>query len=395
VSPDELDLGPDRLDREWTWECFSRLVGADTFARVGENRIAPDDARLAAFARDVAEPLFSELGAEVTTDGLNNVVGRFGPDRGSELLFVSYPALHHGNEMTDPLRARREPDAGDQRWVGLGAGQGKAALAGLCAAVRLLREQGHDLSGRVTLAISSEGGSSHTSARQLFAGFERRPVGAILLVGTRNRISLGNRGRVDVVIEISGRATHSSTPETGENPIPVVGEVQSRLAHLELPGEGHPQLGPRALVQYKLVCSPVAPHTIPERCVLVLDRRTLPGDAEEDVVAEIAELLDGLPVSVSAGPSMLPALVAEDAEVVLALQAGARHALGRELETFYPSYTFDAGYPCSLGIPTVMCGPSTEAIATDGILGEDSILWSDVAAAAATYAGAIASLPPA
>jgi acetylornithine deacetylase len=395
MTPAELDLRPERLDRDWMWERFSELVAADTFARVGENRIAPDDARLASFTHDVATPLFRELGAEVAIDELNNVIARFGPDRGTELLFVTYPALHHGNEMDDPLRARRVGAEGDERWVGLGAAQGKAAFAGLCTAVRHLREQGMDLGGRVTLAVSSEGGSSHTSARALFAGFERLPGGAVLIVGTQNRISLGNRGRIDVVVEIHGRATHSSSPETGENPIELVGEVQARLAGLVLAVEAHPQLGARSLVPYKLTCGPIAPHTIPAWCTLVLDRRTLPGDDEASVVGEIADALTGLPVSVAPGASMLPALVDTDAVVVRALQSGARLALGRELETFVPPYTFDAGYPCSLGVPTVMCGPSTAAIATDGILGEDSIHVRDVLHAAGAYAGAIARNPSA
>ena len=386
-------MRPDGLDRDWMWQCFSALVAADTHARVGENRIAPDDARLASFTHEVATPLFRELGAEVAVDDLNNVVARFGPDRGSELLFVTYPALHHGNEMEDPLRARRSGDGNDERWVGLGAGQGKAAFAGLCGAVRHLREQGVDLAGRVTLAVSSEGGSSHTSARALFSGFERLPAGAVLIVGTQNRISLGNRGRVDVVVEIHGRATHSSSPETGDNPIELVGEVQARLARIDLSTEEHPRLGSRSLVPYKLTCGPIAPHTIPASCTLVLDRRTLPGDDEAAVVSEMADALAGLPVSVRPGATMLPALVDEDAAVVRALQAGARDALGRELETFVPPYTFDAGYPCSLGVPTVMCGPSTAEIATDGILGQDSIHVRDVLDAAAVYAGAIARNP--
>jgi acetylornithine deacetylase/succinyl-diaminopimelate desuccinylase-like protein len=89
---------------------------------------------------------------------------------------------------------------------------------------------------------------------------------------------------------------------------------------------------------------------------------------------------------------MHPALVSEDDTVVRALQAGAAATLGRHLETFVPPYTFDAGYPCSLGVPTVMCGPSSPEIAGAGILGEDAIYVSDLTTAAAFYAGAVASL---
>lgn len=387
-------IAPERVDVERMWERFERFVAADTSARVGENRIAPTDERLESFARDVAAPALRELGAEIAIDDLNNVVARFGEDRGTELLLVSYSAIHHGNQMSDPLRARRADLGADQRWSGLGAGQSKGALAAMCAALELLRAEGFELAGKVTIAVSTEGGSSHTSAKSLYAGFSRLPAGAVLAVGTENRLSLGNRGRVDVVVEIHGLATHSSSPETGRNPIEVVGAVLERVSGIELDGDVHTQLGPRALVPYKLECGPVAPHTIPAWCVLVLDRRTLPGEAEERVVAEIADALAGLPVSVTAGPTMLPSLVEESAGVVRALQAGAGKALGRPLETFYPPYTFDAGYPCALGVPTVMYGPSSTEIATAGILGEDAVLMSQLRDAAAVYAGAITQVAP-
>lgn len=385
-------LTPESIDAALMWDLFERFVAVDTCARVGENRVPPDDPRIAAFAHDVAAPALREAGATVTVDRLNNVVARFGEDRGTELLFVAYPAAHHGQEMEDPLRARRDEVDGEERWIGLGASQSKGALAALCAAARSLQERGIDLGGRLTIAVSSEGSSTHASARELFAGFRELPRGAVLVVGTENRIALGNRGRVDVVVDVHGQATHSSSPHLGVNPIPVVAEAQRRLAALPLDPEPHERLGPRQLVPYKLVCGPVAPHTIPDWCTLVVDRRTLPGDDEDAIVAEIAELLADLPVTVSRGASMLPALVSEYDVVVVALQAGARRALGRPLETFYPPYTFDAGYPCSLGIPTVMCGPSSSDFGGPDVLGADFVLLRHLREAAAVFGSAVVAL---
>lgn len=139
-------------------------------------------------------------------------------------------------------------------------------------------------------------------------------------------------------MEIRGRATHSSAPDLGENPILLVGEVQARLERMPLDETRHDRLGVRSLVPYKLVCGPVAPHTIPSSCLLVLDRRLLPGDEPETVVAEIADELADLPVTVRQGATMLPALVKESDTVVVALQRGAELALGRPLGTFYPPY---------------------------------------------------------
>ena len=91
---------------------------------------------------------------------------------------------------------------------------------------------------------------------------------------------------------------------------------------------------------------------------------------------------------------MLPALVEPDAAVVTALQTGAREAIGRPLETLYRRDTFDAGYPCSLGVPTVMCGPSTSDFGGHGVLDEDAVDPAALREAAAVFAAAAASIRP-
>jgi len=373
------------IDVDALWRWFETLVAADTLVAAGENRIDPLDPRLARFAREVAAPAFEELGATVAIDRLNNVVARFGEPTGRELLFLAYPALHHGNEMEEPLRARRVRSAtGVELWAGVGASQSKGGLAAVCAAVAALRADGVELDGRAIVGVCSEGSSTHESSRVLYESLDALPAGAVLTVGTRNRISLGNRGRVDVVVEIGGEPAHSSVAgRLGRNPIPVVAEVQRRLDGLTLDPAEHPLLGRRSILPYKLTCGPVAPHTTPAWCRLVLDRRLLPGDDPARAVAEVADALTGLDVSVRQGATMIPALVAEDAAVVRALRAGGAS------EAFYPESTFDAGYACSIGVPAVMCGPLSGELDTTGVLGDDAVSRDQLVEAAAIYAGAI------
>lgn len=374
------------IDVDELWRRFETFVAADTLVAPGENRVDPLDPRLARFAHEVAAPAFEELGATVEVDRLNNVVGRFGPRTGDELLFLGYPALHHGNEMDDPLRARRVRSAdGAELWAGVGAGQSKGGLAAVCAAVAAVREAGGDPAGRVLVGVCSEGSSTHESSTVLYESLDPLPAGAVLVVGTRNRISLGNRGRVDVVVEIEGVPTHSSVAQRlGRNPIPLVAEVQRRLETLRLDPEPHPLLGARSILPYKLTCGPVAPHTTPAWCRLVLDRRLLPGDEPEEAVREVARALDGLEhVAVRQGATMLPALVDDAAVVVRALQRA------RPLEPFYPESTFDAGYACSIGVPTVMCGPLSGELDTTGVLGDDIVSLEQLVEAAEIYAAAI------
>ena len=191
------------IDRDRLWRWFESFVAADTLVPGGENRVDPLDPRLARFAHHVAAPAFEELGGTVEVDRLNNAVASFGQRTGEELLLLGYPALHHGNEMQDPLQARRvEGPDGRELWVGLGASQSKGGLAAICAAVAALRESGVDPAGRVLVGICSEGSSTHESSTVLYESLDPLPAGAVLTVGTRNQISLGNRGRVGAAGEI-------------------------------------------------------------------------------------------------------------------------------------------------------------------------------------------------
>jgi acetylornithine deacetylase/succinyl-diaminopimelate desuccinylase-like protein len=375
-------VGTSTVDRAYTWSLFERFVAADTSVLPMQTFVPPDDARVGLFAREVAAPVLRELGASVEIDRLHNVIARFGPPSGQELVLVSYQVTHHANRMHDPLRGRNE----DGWWYGRGASQGKAGLAAACAALRAMLDGGRDLAGRVVLAVCSEGSSTHESSRVLYECLGPRPAAAVLTIGTENRLLLGNRGRVDVYVDLFGRATHSSVPELGDNPIPRVAEVVSRLDRVPIDATPHPQLGARHLVPYSVVCEPVAPHTIPERCRIKLDRRLLPGDSPEAAVHDVAEALAGVRAEVTMGPLMLPAITADDHPLVVGLREAAESATGRSLAPEYPAWTFDAGYPSSLGIPTLMFGPSYAGSTADDVLDDDRVLESMVMEAGNVYA---------
>jgi len=375
------------------WSLFRQFVAADTSVLPGETQVSADDVRVASFARDVAAPALHALGGTVEVDDLNNVIARFGGTRRCALAIVSYSVTHHGNRMSDPLRARRGTIAGESCWIGLGASQGKAGLAAACEAVRLASTNGARFDGGLVLAVSSEGRSTHDSARALYRALDPLPGAVVMTIGTENRLMLGNRGRVDVRIDIPGRATHSSAPSLGDNPIPRVADVLGRLSSVPLDRSRHPELGARHLEPYSLVCGPIAPHTIPERCRLTLDRRLLPGDSPEAAVADVARALEGLAVEVAMGPLMLPALTPSGDPRVSKLKRAAEAALGRGLEPAYPAWTFDAGYPASLGIPTIMFGPSSEGATGTEVLDDDYVSERMVVEAAAVYAAMIGTEP--
>jgi len=100
----------------------------------------------------------------------------------------------------------------------------------------------------------------------------------------------------------------------------------------------------------------------PARCVLGLERRTLPGETREDVEGELAALLDACRAAdpqLEAGERTLlvrePFEVAQDAELVRVVREAAGGA-----PVGGASYWADAAFIAAAGIPTVLFGPGGE-----------------------------------
>ena len=338
------------------------LLRASTEVPVGSHEILPGDPRIVAAIDDVVLPMITALGPDHIarhTDG--DLVARFGPDADDGLLVQTYIVSQHGNEMDDPLVGRLEDGAEfgveGQVAVGQGANQNKGPMA---AALAALAHRPENLTRPVLLAVNTEGMSSHGGSRRIIDDLGARAARAVLAFATDLDVSIGNRGRVDIHVDIPGQSSHSSQPSLGINPLPRASEVITALATTPVP-EPHPVLGPATVTPYQLRFEPVAPHTIPREGRLLVDRRLLPGERPADAVdsarEHLAATLD-FDVVVAEGAVMLPAEVATD-DVVVRVLIEALHGAGNVSAATYSPNTFDAGYGCSRGIPTVMFGPGT------------------------------------
>src|SRR5262249_41901151 len=98
---------------------------------------------------------------------------------------------------------------------------------------------------------------------------------------TGEQIAVAHRGFVWLELETHGVAAHGARYDVGEDAIVKMGpslvalrELDERLAA----GERHPLLG-RASVHASLVEGGTELSTYPDRCVVKLERRTLPGES--------------------------------------------------------------------------------------------------------------------
>lgn len=255
----------------------------------------------------------------------------------------------------------------DGRVYGRGTGDMKGGLAAACGAAA--RTAGRGLArGRLVVAAVVDEEFASLGAEAFVR--EWRADAAVVLEPTDLRVAIAHKGFVLAEILTTGRAAHGSRPDEGRDAIFRMGRV---LAALEQHGRAleagtpHPRLGVPS-VHASTVHGGREWSTYPDRCLLQLERRTLPGETADAVMAAFERLLavlrsdDG---EFEAETRLVMARAAyeidERAEIVQALlgvAAGSAGARGRDAHgpvglTFWT----DAAILGGAGIPSVIFGP--------------------------------------
>jgi acetylornithine deacetylase/succinyl-diaminopimelate desuccinylase-like protein len=259
--------------------------------------------------------------------------------------------------------------------MGKGASEQKATLAAMLHAMEVVIASRAAIKGKLvfTCCLSGETGK-HDAIRSVVEGAGVRADMAVL-GGTGLKITLGNRGRIDVFVTVKGSPCHSSRPWDGANAITGATEAIRLLLHKVKVDKTHPQLGRQSLTVNHIRSFPDSTHTVQERCEFTLDRRLLPGEDPNEAFAEIERIAEEVerfkdPISgktygveVRLGPYMYPSLVTTESPVVRALLRASEAMLGRSAETYYSPSAFDQGYLNHVGIETANYGPGEDQYA--------------------------------
>jgi acetylornithine deacetylase/succinyl-diaminopimelate desuccinylase-like protein len=210
-----------------------------------------------------------------------------------------------------------------------------------------------------------------------------RPDYAIIGEATSLKIARGQRGRAEVKIEVFGRPTHSSRPDLGINAAQAM--VNAVVAVRDIRPPRHGVLGEGILVLTDVKSEPYPGlSVVPDYCAATYDRRTLPGETEDDILNPVLRAVDralaGTGASARAriaeddfatytgmrmtAPNFAPAwFYDEGAGIVVAAAAGLAEAGISPQLTHYAFCTNGSGTAGRLGIPTIGFGPGDEALA--------------------------------
>jgi acetylornithine deacetylase len=258
------------------------------------------------------------------------------------------------------------PHVEGRRLYGRGAYDMKGGLAACMAAGAAAAGAG--LSGDVLVAAVSDEEFASVGCRAVAERFAGAVDAAIVTEPTALAACVAHKGFAWAEIETHGRAAHGSRPDLGADAIVHMGAVLAELAALDRrladdEGGHHPLLG-RGSVHASLIDGGQELSSYPERCTLAIERRSLPGDDDAALAAELDDVLARArarePALEATGRITLtrpPFAVDAEAEIVRAVRRAGAVVVGREVEVAGHTAWMDAAILAAAGVRTVVFGP--------------------------------------
>ncbi len=316
--------------------------------------------------KEIAQAIAAEMrriGLEVeiseAAPGRPNVVGVLqGRSPGRSLMFLG----HTDTVGVAGMEAPFTPIERDGRLYGRGAQDMKSGIAAMIGAARELASTGLKAGRLVVAAVIDE---EHASLGAEHVLKHWKADGAVVTEPTGLAPAIAHRGFSWLEVTTHGRAAHGSRPQEGRDAILRMGRLLSRLETLDRELQQkipHPLQGTASL-HASLINGGRELSTYPDRCTLLLERRTTSLEPANVALAEVE--------------SMLAALQSEDQEFEAAaklvferlpLDTSPQHPLaqllqkelqrvGRNVEPSGASFWTDAALLAAAGIPSVIFGP--------------------------------------
>ena len=255
----------------------------------------------------------------------------------------------------------------DGRIHGRGAADMKGGVAAMCAAAA--RVQGRLRGDLIIAAVADEEWRSAGTSALLARGL--RADAAIVTEPTGLRIMPAHKGFVWLEVTVHGVAAHGSRWDMGVDAIRHAGLLLAELDRLDnedLPLRSHPLLG-RPSLHAGEVSGGLGISTYPDRCVVKLERRTIPGETRDLVMREVEEACarvrtrrPAFRAETEALFAQPPSDVAMDSPIVATLSEALRaHGLGTTAAGM--SAWTDAALLNESGVPAVCFGPGDMGLA--------------------------------
>lgn len=319
---------------------------------------ARGEAEIASHCADWMRRAGFDVELQEAAPGRPNAIGVIeGSTPGPTLMFCG----HIDTVGVDGMAAPFTPEVRNGRLYGRGSQDMKGGVAAMMDAAR--RASDHWTTGRLIVACVCDEEYESLGAQALVRTWTADA--AVVTEPTGLAIAVTHKGFAWIDIETRGRAAHGSRPADGRDAILRMGRVLARLESLnaDLAGrDADPLTGPPSL-HASIISGGREWSSYPDRCGLKVERRTVAGETEALVMAEIDAIVRSLK---AADPEFEGAarLVASRAPYALSPRhdlpqrlAAIARANGAAGDIAGMSFWTDAAILGEAGIPSVLFGP--------------------------------------
>ena len=347
----------DPLSLESITELTAELVRIPSVNPTVAPEEAGDESAIARFACDWLEARGVRAWTEDAAPGRPNAVAEVAGGDGPTLVLCAHLDTVGTAGMTIPPF---EPRVDGDRLYGRGGYDMKGGAAAAMSVAAALA--GQAFRGRLMLALvaDEEYASIGASAFVRSHGAD----GCIVTEPSALRLVLAHKGFVWAKITTRGRAAHGSRWDLGTSAIATMGHVIAALDTFDrdvLRQRRHALVGP-ASMHPALVQGGAGRSTYAPECRLEVERRTLPGETPESVLAELEALVAPLApdAAVELTLARSPLSCDPDSPLARGVRRAARNVMGRSAEEIGVGFWMDAAIFEAAGIPTVNFGGDGE-----------------------------------
>ena len=252
---------------------------------------------------------------------------------------------------------------------GRGSSDAKGPIAAALEAVEVLTSAGAEMRGTLELALVADEEAMGFKG----AGFlvEEGIVSAErVIVGepTALRVVKAQRGPCWMRIITRGQAAHGSAPERGVSAIRHMAEIVLRLEET-LPDITHDVVGGPS-INVGTIHGGEKVNIVPASCIAEIDRRSIPGETKESVVASVQAAIDlakkrfpEIDASIHLPAFGEPFEVREGSELLEQVVGAISDARGTAAEIVGFRGSSDARFFAEAGADVVVCGPGDITVA--------------------------------
>lgn len=312
------------------------------------------EGRVAEFLAAIAARAGLDVEFRPVLPGRSNILARLEPRNKRRRRILLAPHLDTVPGQPDQFKPRVK--AG--RLFGRGACDTKGSVAAMFTALCELAKNGARPAETEIIfvgLVDEENGQA--GSRSLAAGGFKADL-AIVGEATKLQVVTAHKGSMWLRLQTRGKAAHGAQPYLGRNAI----YSMARVIHLlendyarRLSRRRHPLLG-SPTVSVGLVSGGTQANIVPDRCNILVDRRTLPGETETSVCRELCALVRRNHLAINLEDGKLEPCRPLETNHKLPLVARFMRCVGQARPAAV-HYFCDAAVLAGGGIPSVVFGP--------------------------------------